>query len=577
MQTPAKTIKNYIIMKIPAFTLSLFLLTAVGFTACEERSYDTPLFSEFTYTGNDQRFAVTYDPTCQYLNPILSGCTPDPAICRKGEDYYLANSSFTYFPGIPVWHSRDLVNWEQIGYALDRPDQLMLKDGLRISAGIYAPDIKYNPHNDTFYLIVTGVGCGGNFIVKTKDPAQGWSDPIPVPEVGGIDPSFLFDDDGKAYIVNNDAPAYPAEYDGHRAIWIREFDTETDKVCGPATVLVDKGVHPEEKPIWIEGPHLYHIGDTYYLMSAEGGTADWHSEVIFTAPSPTGPFKPCDLNPILTQRTLPHDRNHPITCAGHADLFQAADSSWWAIFLAVCTYEGDLYSNTGRSTFLLPVRWENGQPVILDNGKVIPTIGDKAGLTPNGKFNTGNGTYTDHFKGDRLDLGWIFLRTPIEDWYKLTEDGLEITPRPINLADEKQPSMICRWIKNATFTATTTLCYTPQSNKTFAGLACFQKEDAHFVIGKGIDEHGTPIVKLIRCDKDGKHVVAVQTLDAKDHYKPLHLRVEADGSRYTFSYSIHKKEWKTLGDVQDGRILSTTYAGGFTGAVIGLYATSAND
>lgn len=559
--------KTLIVGAISLFTLS---------SCSEAEKHYTPLFAEFTYTGNDLRYPNNIDPTTQYLNPIISGCAPDPAICRKGGDYYMVNSSFTYFPGIPVWHSTDLVHWRQIGYALDRPNQLMLKDGLRISGGIYAPDIKYNPHNDTFYLIVTGVGCGGNFIVKTQDPRQGWSDPIPVPEVGGIDPGFLFDTDGKAYIVNNDEPSYPAEYDGHRAIWIREFDTKTDKVCSAAQVIIDKGVKPEDKPIWIEGPHLYHIGDTYYLMAAEGGTGDWHSEVIFTSDKPTGPFKPCKKNPILTQRTLPKDRPHPITCAGHADLIETAEGEWWAIFLGVCPYEGDQYCNTGRSTFLLPVKWEDGQPIILDDGLTIPTVVKKKGLQPQQSLITGNGTFTDIFDQNSLDLGWITLRTPIDSWCTLTAQGLEITPRPITLSETRQPSMLCRWIKHQTFTASTTLDFTP-TDSTLAGLTCFQKEDAYYIIGKCLNPQGEPIVTLIRTDKDGTHTVATDLLQGSDANKPIRLQVSADGSKYKFSYSTDKSEWKQLGNIQDGRILSSTYAGGFTGAVIGLYATSAHN
>ena len=262
-----------------------------------------------------------------------------------------------------------------MGYVLDRPSQLMMRSGLDYGGGIFAPDIKYNPHNDTFYLIVTGVGYTGNFIVKTQDPAKGWSDPIPVPEVGGIDPSFLFDTDGKTYILNNDAPAGEPEYDGHRAVWIREYDTTTDKVCGPATVVVDKGIIPEDKPVWIEGPHLYNIEGKYYLTSAEGGTGPWHSQVLLESDKPTGPFKVCDINPIVTQRDLPHNRACPVTCAGHADFVQTPEGDWWAVFLAVLPYSH--HDNTGRNTFLLPIICESAHPEIIEAGKEIATFRTK--------------------------------------------------------------------------------------------------------------------------------------------------------------------------------------------------------
>ena len=234
-----------------------------------------------------------------------------------------------------------MVNWDFVGYALDRPSQLNLPDGVGLSAGVYAPDIKYNPYNDTFYLIVTAIGSraqgGGNIVVKTKDPSKGWSDPIKV-DVPGIDPSFYFTEDGKAYIVNNQDPETPAEYDGHRAIGLREYDLTTDKIVGECTQIINKGVHPEDKPIWVEGPHLYKINGKYYLMAAEGGTGDNHSEVVFVSDKIRGPYKPCKTNPILTQRTLPKDRKNPITAAGHADLFQTQNGDWWAVFLAILPY-----------------------------------------------------------------------------------------------------------------------------------------------------------------------------------------------------------------------------------------------
>jgi alpha-N-arabinofuranosidase len=264
----------------------------------------------------------------------LPGWYSDPSICTNGEDYFLVTSTFTYFPGVPIFHSRDLVNWKQIGHVLDRPSQLVNIQGQHVSGGIFAPAIEYNPHNETYYMITTNVGAG-NFFVKTQDPFGEWSDPIMLPDVQGIDPSFFFDEDGKAYIVNNDAPEGRPEYDGHRVIKIQEFDVKTDKTIGPRIVLVNKGARPEDKPIWIEGPHMYKINGKYYLMAAEGGTGDWHSEVIFRGDSPMGEFIPWENNPILTQRHLDPMRRNPITCAGHADLIQAKEGDWWAVFLHV--------------------------------------------------------------------------------------------------------------------------------------------------------------------------------------------------------------------------------------------------
>ena len=254
----------------------------------------TALFDYFTYKGDDDFYKENPLPDDEsFYNPILPGWYSDPSICTNGEgDYFLVTSTFTYFPGVPIFHSRDLVNWKQVGHVLSRPSQLVNMKGQHVSGGIFAPAISYNPHNKTYYMVTTNVGAG-NFFVKTQDPFGEWSDPIMLPEVGGIDPSFFFDEDGKAYIVNNDdAPDYKPEYSGHRTIRIQEFDVKSDKTIGPRKILVNKGVHPEEKPIWIEGPHMYKINGKYFLMDAEGGTSTWHSEVIFRSDSPMGTFTP---------------------------------------------------------------------------------------------------------------------------------------------------------------------------------------------------------------------------------------------------------------------------------------------
>lgn len=275
------------------FSLIIILFTiatGLNITGCQSiPQTNEAIFDFFEYQGEDVIFETPIDSIYEYRNPIVCGFYPDPSICRKGEDYYMVHSSFSYYPGIPILHSRDLVHWEQIGHVLDRPSQLKL-DNLRLSGGIYAPAISYNPVNDTFYVVTTCVDGIGNFVVKTKDPQQGWSDPILLPEVGGIDPSLFFDEDGKAYLVHNDAPIGIPEYDGHRAIWIHNYDPGTDQTFGKKQVIVDGGVDKSKHPVWIEGPHLYKIKGKYYLMAAEGGTSINHSEVIFTSDHVKGPY-----------------------------------------------------------------------------------------------------------------------------------------------------------------------------------------------------------------------------------------------------------------------------------------------
>ena len=200
-------------------------------------------------------------------NPILMGFYPDPSICRKGEDYYIVNSSFVYAPGVPIFHSRDLAHWEQIGNILDRPSQLPVA-GADISDGIYAPTIRY--HDGLFYMITTNVTHGNNFIVTAENPEGPWSEPYYLgDDAPGIDPSLFFDDDGKCYYCGTRPNPEGVRYNGDWEIWIQELDLKTMKLVGESMAIWKGAV---KDCIWPEGPHIYKIGEYYYLMHAEGGT-----------------------------------------------------------------------------------------------------------------------------------------------------------------------------------------------------------------------------------------------------------------------------------------------------------------
>lgn len=356
-------------------------------------------FADFRYDGRSIERAVP--KAGEYRNPILSGYYPDPSVTRVGEDYYLVLSSFTHYPGLPIFKSRDLVNWTQIGNAIDRPGQLDTS-GLAVSRGVFAPDISY--HAGTFYIVNTCVDCKGNFVITAKDPAGPWSDPIWLP-FEGIDPSIYWEGD-RAWIVNNRAPNEPPRYDGHRAIWIQEYDWRAGRMVGPSTQLVNGGIDLSKKPVWIEGPHIFRKDGWYYMTAAEGGTSVNHSQVVLRSKALTGPFVPWDRNPILTQRDLDPARPNPITSAGHAKLVQTASGDWWATFLATRPYEGDFY-NIGRETFLLPVTWKDGWPVILDPGKPIPHVVAKprlpAGPAPT-QPTSGDFAYVDSFDAPKLGM-----------------------------------------------------------------------------------------------------------------------------------------------------------------------------
>ncbi len=536
----------------------------------------TASFGYFKYSGNDTRFAAAIDKTRQYYNPILAGFYPDPSVCRVNDTYYLVNSSFTFFPGVPLSTSKDLVNWQPAGHVLDRPSQVPLK-GQHVSGGIYAPAISYNKKNKTFYMITTNVGAG-NFYVKSKDPLRGWSDPIYLQKIDGIDPSFFFDDNGKAYIVHNAPVVGTPDYEGQRAIRCVEFDVKGDSIKGDFREVLRGGTHVDKQPIWIEGPHMFKKGRFYYLMCAEGGTGSWHSEVILRSQDPMGPWEECPRNPILTQRSgLSPDRPYPVSSAGHADLVEDAKGNWWAVFLACRPYEEDMY-NTGRDTYLLPVTWKNGWPEILPPHTPIAPVGDKTGLKPlpeNGF--TGNFSYTDHFGASPSAGGlkglhprWMFLRDPA-DCYRVEDGKLELDLLPGNIYRRDPVSAL--WVRqqHTAFTAETTLHFTPRSDKDIAGIALLQREDYNIVLGKTM-LRGRLAVTLTRAE--GNNALIASAFVAPG---TLRLKVVAHGRYYDFYYAEEGADWQLLAQGVDASNLSTQKSGGFIGACIGLYASACKE
>ncbi|MGN0047567.1 MAG: glycoside hydrolase family 43 protein [Bacteroides sp.] len=532
------------------------------------------LFDNFSYKGMDVFYENNpLSDDSSFFNPILPGWYSDPSICTNGEgDYYLATSTFTYFPGVPLFHSRDLVNWRQVGHVLSRPSQLVNMEGQHVSGGIFAPAISYNPHNKTYYMVTTNVGAG-NFYVKTQDPCGEWSDPIPLPEVGGIDPSFFFDDDGKAYIVNNDdAPDFKPEYSGHRTIRVQEFDWKSDRTVGPRKILVNKGVHPEDKPIWIEGPHLYKINGYYYLMDAEGGTGPQHSEVIFRSQSPFGPFKAWDKNPILTQRHLNPDRPNPITCAGHADLIQTVEGDWWAVFLA-CRPLNNQFENLGRETFLMPVRWSrDGFPYITACNELVPMMLKRDGVKRDSVVTFGNFTEMEEFDNPALGMQWMTLRTPATDLYSLTEhEGfLTLKCSETSAKEKKTPAFVCRRMQHHCFESVTRMLFNPADDSERAGVLLFKDETHQYFFSVGQNE-GKRVVRLEQIGREADLEVAVDKVPTSQ--KEFYLKVVSTGMLFEFYYSLDGGEkWITLSKGVDAKFLSTAEAGGFTGTTIGLYA-----
>ncbi len=508
----------------------------------------------------------------KFTNPILAGFYPDPSITKVGSDYYLVNSTFSYFPGIPVFHSKDLKNWKQIGNVIERNSQMtFLGDGT--SRGLFAPSINY--HKGTYYMTCTNIDKGGNFVMTAKNPAGPWSDPVWLREVRGIDPSLFFDED-KAYIVyNSDAPDNKPLYSGHRTIRTYEFDPATLKVVGTEHLLVNGGVDISKKPVWIEGPHIFKREGWYYICAAEGGTSVNHSQVILRSRSATGPYVPYEKNPILTQRDLDPNRPNPITSTGHAELVEGPDGKTYAIFLAVRPYEGNFY-NTGRETFIAPVKWTDGWPVINPDFKEVQyqyEANFKEVKQKGSPPQSGNFSYRTTF--DKvLDPSLLFLRKNDSSWYKLDKkNGLTMKLKPETCMETGNPAFLGKRQQHMFCSASTSLHFLPKAENEKAGLMIFQGEHNFYFICKSIKENKN-VIQLFKGDKAANQMVLLTELPLSNPSADLQLQIEAKGGLYDFKYREGGIEWKILKKDVDGKYLSTQAAGGFIGSLFALYATS---
>lgn len=501
-----------------------------------------------------------------FRNPVIPGFYPDPSICRAGDDYYLITSSFEYFPGVPIFHSRDLVHWQQIGHILDRPSQLNLDD-VGPSAGIYAPTIRY--HDGRFYMVTTlrrpapeGVH-DINFVVTAEDPAGPWSDPVSLIEDPGIiDPSLFFDDDGRAwYVANRRIKDQP--YVGYRDIWLKEFDTATLQLTGEETLLWNGAVKGAQAP---EAPHIYKVDGTYYLVLAEAGTFHDHAVTIARSDTITGPYEGNPRNPILTHRHL--GNAYPITNPGHVDFIETKNGEWWLVALASRPY-GGYYYNLGRETFLARVIWEDGWPIV-NPGKGCIEFEQTAPDLP--AHPVPSLPACDHFDVPSLAYCWNFIRTPRTAFWSLTErpGHLRLKLRPERLSDIANPSFVGRRQTNINFAVRTSMTFTPDASNEEAGVVLLQNNNNHFRFVCVRHEDGRAEMQLIRRMRAEEVCLGTCPVSSDTHY----LKVEAIGQDYAFYHADTPEAWVPVAENVDGRVLSTQVAGGFVGTMIGMYGSS---
>lgn len=506
-------------------------------------------------------------------NPILSGFYPDPSICAVGEDFYLVNSTFAYFPGIPVMHSRDLAHWEQIGNVCDRISQLPLKNAGH-SQGLFAPTIRY--YDGTYYVVCTNVSYGGNFVITAKDPGGPWSEPAYIQGAEGIDPSLFFDRDGTCYYMGTHPNPAGCKYDGDWYIWMQELDLKEMKLVGEPKDLWNGS---QRDVIWPEGPHLYYKDGYYYIMHAEGGTGPQHAVAVCRSRNLWGPYENNPCNPILTHRHLGKD--YPIKYVGHADLVQTTAGEWYIVMLAVRPTDG--YTTMGRETFLAKVIWEDDWPVVnpgigilTDRVEIqlpewdIPSD-EAAQRNVNGKKNALPGSDRE-YRFDRMrELGdeFLFLRNPDDEMYHLTEgEGLFLRPGKETLRQKSSPSYICIRQQQHNFLVTASLSeesLSTQNRK--AGLALVQSNEYHVRM-----EASKESIEVILCEKGedklvGRMPLRKDLLSNGSEWK-LFLQIEA----LKVSAGVLLEEKIPITEGLDISSLSTEVAGGFVGCTVGMYA-----
>lgn len=478
-----------------------------------------------------------------YKNPVISGFHPDPSVCKAGDYYYLVNSSFEYFPGVPIFRSKDLIHWEQIGHCLTRKSQLNLEKCWP-SGGIFAPTIRY--HEGRFYMITTNVSGGGNFIVHTTDPAGEWSDPIWLKEKG-IDPSLFFEND-KCFLTTNP----------DNCIFLNEINPLTGEQLS------------EPKPIWEgtggrypEGPRIYKKDGFYYLLISEGGTEYGHKVTIARSRNIYGPYESNPANPILTHKNA-NAQTNPIQGTGHAEFVEGHDGSWWVVFLAFRPQSG-LHHLLGRETFLAPIRWDtNAWPVINGNGTVSLQMNVNTMLQhPIAKPITRN-----DFDFNKLGFEWNYLRNPYEKYYSLSDKVgfLRLKASTVSLDSIDSPTFVGRRVQDINFECGTKFRLEKAKNGDEAGLSVYRNNRAHYNFMLRKTKGNISIVLNYNLD-DLKYAKIVELQKQRDVW----LKIKGTNDHYYFYYSYNGKEYIEAGKMNT-KYLSTETAGGFTGTFLGLFA-----
>lgn len=478
----------------------------------------------------------------KYNNPVVKGFYPDPSVCKVGDTFYMVCSTFQYFPGVPIFESKDLINWNQIGHCLTRPSQIQL-DKITSSGGVFAPTIRYN--NGRFYMTTTNDTTHQNFYIWTDNIYGEWSEPIYV-EQSGIDPSLYFEE-GRTYFMSNGE-----DDNGVGGIVQCEIEVETGRKLTPS-----KSIWNGTGGRFLESPHLYKINGKYYLMAAEGGTEYGHMVTYARGDNPFGPFEAYPLNPVLTNRNL---GGFEIQGVGHADLIQDNEGNWWMLHLGFRQIDRWLtFHHLGREVFLVPVHFgEDGWFTAGENGTTVKCF-EVASISDD-IVQKEKKCYT--FENTRWDIDWAYLRIPVRENYLFENNKLILKGSDISLDAVDSPTFI--GLRQRDFDSVIS-CNVKLTDGE-AGITIFMDENHHYDLAIRKAEGKYAVVLRLNI---GNMKSIQKELDLNDSDN-ITLIIRSEHLNYSFSIMQEGKEIP-LGTGLT-RYLSSEVAGGFTGAMIGLYA-----
>lgn len=505
-----------------------------------------------------------YPQTQTFTNPIIPGAYPDPSICKVGSDYYLCNSSFEYFPGLPIWHSKDLVHWEHASFGIHREEQFNYT-GLASSAGAWAGTIRY--HQGTFYLPVTWVDwrlkvAFKNVILTAKSPSGPWSDPYIITDtIWGIDPALFFDEDGKAYWLMNHPPV-GFSHPGAASIMIQEIDLSNMKLAGSPTFIGRGAMVDSPYP---EGPKLFKKDGYYYLLIAEGGTGQFHAVTISRSKNIFGPYENYEGNPILTHRAMGYTT--PFINIGHADMVSTDDGAWWMVCLGSRPLAGK-DNILGRETFLVPVKWDEGQwPIVSPGYGQVRTLE----LSPAIPVATvASIPERDNFDNSTLSHLWAHLRTPDKNSFSLINKKgfLKLQLQTASLSKPEAPAFIGQRLRFRNGEASTSMFFKPKNVNEEAGLVLYKSEKTFvkFVLTK--TAKGQAIQTITKQDSL-QNVISNVVIKSNNI---VELKITQHENKFSFFYRVDNQSWINAISDFDGNILSVERSGGFMGTFVGVYA-----